>query len=108
LDPRDGELVAARSAIVLAHLPRDREGGLLRELVAQIEELGTHVLHEGDALTVAGAVAQDQEADLPRGALLVDPALEAHLASLVRAELSDADGRCHGRLASFRGITSRR
>ena len=47
---------------------------MLRQVVRLLEHLGPHVPLEDDALDDAGAVAQNNEPDLARRPLVVDPA----------------------------------
>ena len=69
------DFVAARGALVGVHCAAHDERRLLRHAVDGLEDHFADVGQRGDALDDAGAVANDDEADLARGAFVIQPPL---------------------------------
>ncbi len=75
-DVFDVELKAGRGAGVGADLAGDGEAGLEGEVLQRLEDLFGDGGLGDDALDGAGAVAEDGEEELARGAEVVEPAAE--------------------------------
>src|SRR4051794_38740110 len=91
LERLDAELHAARRATFFAHGSGDAHRRLLRRRIRRRPRLVVHFLLEHDALQVPAAVANDRKLQLPRGALVVQPADDADLFSDMLRQFFDAN-----------------
>ncbi len=85
------QLEAARGALVGPDPAPDDEGGFLGQAVELLKEQGVLVGAEGRGLDEAGPVADEQEADLARRTLVVDPAPDLDVPAVVRGDILDVD-----------------
>ena len=90
-DVRKREFVAAGGAFVGADGAGDDERRLLRHAVDGFEDLLADVGQRRDALHDAGAVADDDETDLARGAFVIQPALDRDCTAIVSADVFNID-----------------
>ena len=95
LEGLDAELHAAGRARLAAHCAGDAHRRLLRDLLHRLPRLVGDFFLEDDALEIAAAVANDRKLQLPRSALVVEPAVDHDLLADVPRELLDADRWCH-------------
>jgi hypothetical protein len=95
-DVFDVELVAAGSAGVGADFAGDGEAGFEGEIFQGLEDFFGDGGFGDDALDGAGAVAEDGEEQLARGAEVVEPAAEGDGFAFVLGEGSDCGDGCGG------------
>ncbi len=89
LDSRGRHLEAARRPLVLPDRAGDAQRALLRRPLGGLPDLGRDVGPGHDRLDVPGAVAHDQELDLPRGALVEQPALDGRGLAVLLPDVPD-------------------
>ncbi len=91
LDLLHGQLEAARGPLVLADSAPDDNRGLLGQPVELLEEERVLLGAEGGRLDDPRAVADEEEADLARRALVVDPAADLDVLAVVGGDVLDVD-----------------
>ena len=102
LDIDGVHLVAAGGTRLFLDEPLDADGGLLGEGLGALEDvLGNGRLLD-DALALAGAVADDQEGDLARGAAVVQPAGDGNLLAHMLRQMVDGCCSAHARVIGGR------
>ena len=84
-----GQLVAARGPLVRPDLAPDDERGFLGQAVELLEEGRILLGAEGRRLDDARAVAHEEEANLARRALVIDPAADLDVLSVVSRDVFD-------------------
>src|ERR1700677_330511 len=95
VDRLDDQLAATRRALVLAHQTRHPQRGFRRQMGGRSKRFGAHVFDRGDALADTGAIANQQEMNLPARTPIVEPSTQRYFFAAMATQSIDIDP-CHG------------